>query len=262
MASTPDLTGQIVKTKPHCYAVGGFSDIYEGDWTNPDTCEIVQVAIKVLRGVHTNPTVLAMITRRLNREARVWHSLSHRNIVQLLGLCRDVGSSTAMISHLYHNGDIYQYLANNPKADRLAIIIGIAHGLQYLHLHDVVHGDVKGNNVLIDDDGAPLLSDFGRSRLIEHKGFTTAAVAGSVRQMAPELLDPDDNVVVKVTKEGDVYAFSMVVLESCWRCCVANGLKNQTTRRLPSQTTCGDSWFVVGTKTQRKGWTWGLSWSA
>ena len=65
----------------------------------------------------------------------------------------------------------------------------------------------------MDDDGAPLLSDFGRSRLIEHKGFTTAAVAGSVRQMAPELLDPDDNVVVKVTKEGDVYAFSMVVLE-------------------------------------------------
>ena len=102
--------------------------------------ERMQVAIKVLRGVHTNPTVLAMITKvsgskerlmimglieieqRLNREARVWHSLSHRNIVQLLGLCRDVGSSTAMISHLYHNGDIYQYLANNPKADRLAIV--------------------------------------------------------------------------------------------------------------------------------------------
>jgi hypothetical protein len=51
----------------------------------------------------------------LNRETRVWHSLSHKNVVNFLGLCRDVGPSTAMISPLYDNGHVYRYLANNPQ---------------------------------------------------------------------------------------------------------------------------------------------------
>jgi len=82
------------------------------------------------------------------------------------------------------------------------------------------------HNVLIDDDGTPHLADFGRSKLIEHRGFTTATIAGSARQMAPELLprdeEDDDSEETesdqpkespKLTKEADVYAFSMVALE-------------------------------------------------
>jgi serine/threonine protein kinase len=75
------------------------------------------------------------------------------------------------------------------------------------------------HNVLIDDNGTPQLADFGRHKLIEHRGFTTATIAGSARQMAPELLpldQEDDNPESdqpKLTKEADVYAFSMVALE-------------------------------------------------
>jgi serine/threonine protein kinase len=76
------------------------------------------------------------------------------------------------------------------------------------------------HNVLMNDDGTPLLSDFGRSKFIDHRGFTTA-FAGSARYMAPELTaaEPDiddealDNQVPNLTKKTDVFAFSMVVLE-------------------------------------------------
>jgi len=134
-----------------------------------------------------------------------------------LGLCHDVGPSPAMISPLYKNGDVNQYLVQNPQADRQAIVLGVARGLEYLHAQNVIHGDIKGHNVLVADDGTPRLSDFGRSKLIEHRGFTTATIAGSARQMAPELLpasESESDGPPELAKEADVYAFSMVALES------------------------------------------------
>ena len=76
----------------------------------------------------------------------------------------------------------------------------------------------------MDNDGTPRLTDFGRSKFIDHRGFTTS-FSGSSRYMAPELTmaesdvdyDDDDNPVndapPKLTKETDVFAFSMVALE-------------------------------------------------
>jgi len=80
------------------------------------------------------------------------------------------------------------------------------------------------HNVLIDDDGVPRLSDFGRSKFIDHRGFTTT-LAGSARYMPPELIatevdvDFDDDEAFdnepppSMTKRTDVYSFSMVALE-------------------------------------------------
>jgi serine/threonine protein kinase len=76
----------------------------------------------------------------------------------------------------------------------------------------------------VDDDGNPRLADYGRSKFIDHRGFTTT-FAGSARYMAPELTaaEPDFDIhdgdyeisefPPILTKETDVYAFSMVTLE-------------------------------------------------
>jgi serine/threonine protein kinase len=224
-----DLTGQVTKTEDHYFAYGGFSEVFKGEWRDPATVtdNVRRVAIKLLRGVHTDDSVLAAITRRLNRETRVWHDLSHANILPFLGVCSDLGPSTAMVSPLCDNGAVLQYLKIKPEADRLNIIIGVARGLKYLHSKNVVHGDLKGHNVLMSDDGIPLLADFGRSKFIDHRGFTTS-FAGSARYLAPELVsdepDIDDSDVAyqtldqqapasNLTKETDVFAFSMVALE-------------------------------------------------
>jgi len=220
-----DLTNQVVKTECHYFAGGGFSEIYKGDWRDSLTGNHRPVAIKIFRGVDTNRHFLENTIRRLNRETRVWHSLCHENVLPFLGLCRDLGPSPAMISPLCHNGDVSQYLLSNPRADRQAIIIGVAHGLEYFHSRNVIHGDLKGHNVMIDDNGIPLLADFGQSEFVDHRGFTDT-VAGSARYLAPELVgyqpDADDSDDASeedvkhppyLTKETDVFAFSMVALE-------------------------------------------------
>jgi serine/threonine protein kinase len=80
-------------------------------------------------------------------------------------------------------------------------------------------------NILVDDDGVPLLSDFGQSKLIDHRGFTTELM-GSPRYMAPELIGGSEVYEVdyrfkafevqqdpNLTKETDVFAFSMLAIE-------------------------------------------------
>lgn len=73
-------------------------------------------------------------------------------------------------------------------------------------------------NILIDDEGAPRLCDFGQSKLIGIAGFTATKFAGATRYLAPELLPTECEQCekpVKLTTETDIYGFSMVALEVC-----------------------------------------------
>ena len=74
--------------------------------------------------------------------------------------------------------------------------------------------------MLVGDDGRALICDFGRSRILEQSGFTTAFECGVARYMAPELFGPQDadiesiNSFVPVrTKKSDIYSFGMVGVE-------------------------------------------------
>jgi len=88
-----------------------------------------------------------------------------------------------------------------------------------LSLVDKLTNGTPQSNVLVSDEGRPLICDFGRSKILEVKGFTTTTVAGTIRYMAPELT-PDglpelalDSFVPILTQKSDVYAFGMVGLE-------------------------------------------------
>lgn len=73
-----------------------------------------------------------------------------------------------------------------------------------------MHGDVKGNNVLISDDGHALLCDFGLTKMMPSRTSTAIKGAGSLRWMAPELWEDAEK-----SFETDVYAFGMTISEVC-----------------------------------------------
>ena len=79
-------------------------------------------------------------------------------------------------------------------------------------------------NVLIDDDGNARLGDFGQARFMDRKRYTMS-FAGPMRWLAPELIgtdmdyseETDDDQVPQPTKQTDIYAFGMVLLEVRYR---------------------------------------------
>ncbi|KZP28520.1 kinase-like protein [Athelia psychrophila] len=173
------------------------------------------VAVKVIRSVWDR-SYLERLNTRLLREARVWSQLKHPNITPFYGITFDLGvpSAPCLVSPYYANGSLFTYLKNYPDCDKMALIRQIAAGLSYLHQHDVVHGDIKTSNILVNDQHEASISDFGLSRILEYSGFTTKAVGGTCRWMAAELIDPEeDDGEPALTTATDVWAFGMTVLE-------------------------------------------------
>lgn len=109
-----------------------------------------------------------------------------------------------------------QYISANPTVDKLCLITGIAAGLGYLHslTPPVIHGNIKGSNVLVDPYGNPCLSDISIARMSLPLDWTPVHGTGSARWLAPELIYPkEDGDDYPVTPQTDVYSFGMTVLE-------------------------------------------------
>ncbi|KAJ7768398.1 kinase-like domain-containing protein, partial [Mycena metata] len=150
------------------------------------------------------------------REAEIWAPLNHKNVVPFLGMAHGIGGPI-LVSPLYELGHIGMFLAKRPEVvNRAGILLGVAAGLEYLHAHKIVHGDLKLQNVLVDESGTPFICDFGISKIINQHGFTTVGV-GTLPYMAPELLIPFDLGILKqqpsTTTATDVYSFGILALE-------------------------------------------------
>ncbi|KAG6852348.1 hypothetical protein C0991_000495 [Blastosporella zonata] len=99
----------------------------------------------------------------------------------------------ALVAPWLPNGTINEFLEKNPDANRGVLVAEIAAGMSYLHKNQVVHGDIKGANVLVTDSGRACLTDFGLSSLAENHGVQYPAFTsgGTARFQAPELIDPN-----------------------------------------------------------------------
>lgn len=122
------------------------------------------------------------------REVNIWHRLDHLRVVPLRGYSIDFDGTPCLVSPWFENGDVLTYLKKHPFADRRRLVRQVAEGLIYLHSQDVVHGDLKGGNVLVDSSGDAALCDFGLAKLMRDcpTSFTTSNVGmGTLRWCAP-----------------------------------------------------------------------------
>ncbi|KAG6807635.1 hypothetical protein H0H92_006874, partial [Tricholoma furcatifolium] len=117
------------------------------------------------------------------------------------------------------NGDVCRYLKANPATPRLPLAVDVAKGLSYLHENGIIHGDLKGPNILIDSTGRARLADFGISAISDSAiaAWTSqssgASKGGSVRWQAPELCNLENGEAVKNSAASDVYAWGCVAFE-------------------------------------------------
>ncbi|KAF9647138.1 kinase-like protein [Thelephora ganbajun] len=195
---------------------GGFADVSDGKYQG------CTVAIKQLR---VDKGDSGKIFKRLCREIITWKhlsrpdNLSHPNILPLLGvsLSAELGSFR-ILTEWMPNGNIMRYARSNPAANRLRLLSEVMSSVAYLHNLKIVHGDLKGANILVDNTGTVRVADFGLMTMVD---LSTVFLSGTLDfsggtycRMSPELLDPQRfHSNGRPTRESDCYALGMVVYE-------------------------------------------------
>ncbi|PBK98501.1 kinase-like protein [Armillaria gallica] len=212
-----DLTDDIALIGKHAVGGGAFSDVWKGKWCDRVEGKECAVAVKFLRSVMAKNK--EKLLKRLQAEALTWHYLCHTNVAQLHGIVQSE-NMVGMVSAWCEHGTIRHYLKNvNPKANRMKLMYQIASGVAYLHDFKpvIIHGDLKGSNILIDHQGYAIISDFGLSK-VKSDFSASSSFAGSTRWMAPEIVRAlfdgrSEADMPQVTTASDVYAFGSVCLE-------------------------------------------------
>ncbi|KAJ7145901.1 kinase-like domain-containing protein [Mycena epipterygia] len=187
---------------------GGYADVYRARYKDKP------VALKRLR-VFIQGEEPRAIRSKFRREVLVWQRLKHPYILPLIGIFREETSwsSLFMVSPWMDRGNILGHLRDIGMNDVNRRLYEIAQGIQYLHSQGVVHGDLRGQNIVVTENWNACLIDFGLSRYSE-ASRRSSKDGGSTRWMAPELIDPEHfEVEFLATYASDVYAFGCVCME-------------------------------------------------
>src|SRR3954466_15714995 len=183
---------------------GGMSTVYLARDETLDR----SVAIKVM---HREMSEQADQLQRFRQEARAVAKLSHPNVVGVIDAGEDGGYPYIVLE--YVEGETLKQRINRLGAldvqEALAYAIEIARGLTVAHARQMVHRDIKPQNVLIDSEGRAKLTAFGISRQLEQDGMTaTGRVLGTTDYVAPE-----QAMGHPVDQRSDIYSLGVVLYE-------------------------------------------------
>ena len=140
------------------------------------------------------------------------------NLVRIWGFCSE-GSHRLLVSEYVENGSLANILFNDKNnifldwKGRFNIALGVAKGLAYLHhecLEWVIHCDVKPENILLDENLEPKITDFGLAKLLNRgeSNQNVSHVRGTLGYIAPEWVSG-----LPITAKVDVYSYGVVLLE-------------------------------------------------
>uniref|UniRef100_A0A060T6Y2 mitogen-activated protein kinase kinase kinase n=1 Tax=Blastobotrys adeninivorans TaxID=409370 RepID=A0A060T6Y2_BLAAD len=148
----------------------------------------------------------------LQREMDILRSLQHENIVQYLGTNSE-GNYLNIFLEYVPGGSVATLLSSYGEFNESLIrnfVRQILRGLKYLHDQNIIHRDIKGANVLVDNKGCIKISDFGISKKIETRLLTSNRVSlqGSVYWMAPEVVKQ-----TSYTVKADIWSLGCLIIE-------------------------------------------------
>ena len=145
------------------------------------------------------------------RELKILYSLRYPSIVKFIGFSeKDFNEENypVIVMEYLQNGSLYQILNDNNKhlnnTKKMIILIGVALGIKYLHIHGIIHRDLKLQNILLDDELYPKICDFGDSKPINLE-FNLSSDVGTPLYMAPEVSNNTE-----YSYPADVYSYGMI----------------------------------------------------
>ncbi|GAB9476440.1 Serine/threonine protein kinase [Globisporangium polare] len=172
-------------------------EYYEGKWRKTGVM------------VETHPH----ITHEFKRAAAQWHQLSHPNVAKMYGAC-DIGTPMFFVYELVHDGvELHEFLKSDANRDSLwQCLLSAALGLQYPHSRDVVHGDLRGDNIIVGANSVVKLCSVRENWNVFHTSDRNV-----LNWMTPELLKGDVGGKSNSSLASDIYAFGMCIREALTR---------------------------------------------
>ncbi|KIP02945.1 hypothetical protein PHLGIDRAFT_78369 [Phlebiopsis gigantea 11061_1 CR5-6] len=142
-------------------------------------------------------------------------TLKHPRVISLLGVTHTFGGISLIVPWM-KNKTIHRCLnaKKKEKGAKTPLIVNVAEGLAYLHAEGIVHGDLRGDNVLVDGNYKAVIADFGLTTFAHGHSRNYASIRkGDSGWSAPELLNSKDGYSSRQTSASDVYAFAIVCIE-------------------------------------------------
>ncbi len=183
---------------------GGMSIIYKA----VDISNNQYVAIKALKPEYSSDIEF---TKRFFNEAKASYNMSHPNIVALLNVDEDKG--IFYLCFEYVEGDtLKQHIQKNgpiPIQESVRIAIQMLWALDHAHSKNIIHRDIKPQNVILDLQGNAKILDFGIARIPNSQTLSSANTAiGTVQYVSPEQASGKE-----ITTASDIYSMGIVLYE-------------------------------------------------
>jgi len=188
---------------------GGMATVYKAF----DTRLEANVAVKIIRAEDLPPSAKERSINRFEREAKALARLTHPNIVKVTDY-GEIDGKPYLVMPFLPGGTLKKMLTGQPMPWReaLRLLIPIARALDYAHRQGMIHRDVKPSNILITEDGEPMLTDFGIAKIIDDEATVdltgTNATVGTPEYMAPEQVTSKT-----VDRRADIYSLGVVLYE-------------------------------------------------
>ncbi|CAE6489045.1 unnamed protein product [Rhizoctonia solani] len=205
-----DITQELILKECGQYPVsnGGAGNVYRGKIRGDRP--VAMKSLRILAGTDDDEAEGRKQIARAAHEIYVWSKCNHPNVLELIGIAQ-YQSQIVMVSPWMANGNLNYFLRRSrDSVDVYNVCAQVADGVAYLHSEGTVHGDIKGDNILVSDEHIPKLTDFGTSSLSAYTlQFTSSAIDGrgyTICYTPPEILNEESKATIK----GDVYSLGMV----------------------------------------------------
>ncbi|XP_061376543.1 mitogen-activated protein kinase kinase kinase NPK1-like [Gastrolobium bilobum] len=188
---------------------GAFGRVYMG--MNLDSGELIAIKqVLIAPGSASDENTQANI-RELEEEVKLLKNLKHPNIVRYLGIAREEDSLNILLEFV-PGGSISSLLGkfgSFPESVIKMYTKQLLLGLEYLHNNGIIHRDIKGANILVDNKGCIKLADFGASKKVVELAINAAkSIKGTPHWMSPEVILQTGHTI-----STDIWSVACTVIE-------------------------------------------------